>query len=117
MGAPTTGSVHRTVPGGSVAGTTGAVFVLSQIGAWPGIAVVALPLQDGGAHAAPTAGSYRGTFWWPAAAAVVVFAAGLLRAGPVPDRPGPTPPRARAERDDAASGAAVPDRRPVTGRA
>lgn len=121
VGAPTMGSVYRTVPGGAVAGATGAVFILNQIGASLGIAVVALILQGGGAHAAPTAGSYRDAFWWPVAAAVVVFAAGLL----LPGRPRPepeTPEAAGAKADgggDATSGggAGTPDTRPVTDRA
>ncbi|WP_214103105.1 DHA2 family efflux MFS transporter permease subunit [Acrocarpospora catenulata] len=85
VGAPTMGSVYRTVPGESVAGATGAVFILNQIGASLGIAVVALILQGGGAHATPTPDSFGDAFWWPVAAAAVVFAAGLL----LPGRPQP----------------------------
>ncbi|WP_066363842.1 DHA2 family efflux MFS transporter permease subunit [Herbidospora mongoliensis] len=81
VGAPTMGSVYRTVPGDSVAGATGAVFILNQIGASLGIAVVALILQGGGAHAVPTVTSFGDAFWWPVAAAAVVFAAGLLLPG------------------------------------
>ncbi|MEV5169536.1 DHA2 family efflux MFS transporter permease subunit [Streptomyces flaveolus] len=87
VGAPTMGSVYRTVPGEAVAGATGAVFILNQIGASLGIAVVALILQGGGAHNTPTAGSYSDAFWWPVAAAVVVLLAGLL----LPGRPQPAP--------------------------
>ncbi|MFC9295708.1 DHA2 family efflux MFS transporter permease subunit [Streptomyces sp. NPDC057011] len=87
VGAPTMGSVYRTVPGEAVAGATGAVFILNQIGASLGIAVVALILQGGGEHATPTAGSFANAFWWAVAAAVVVFLAGLL----LPGRPQPAP--------------------------
>ncbi|WP_448316717.1 DHA2 family efflux MFS transporter permease subunit [Streptomyces sp. CO7] len=87
VGAPTMGSVYRTVPGEAVAGATGAVFILNQIGASLGIAVVALILQGGGAHGTPTADSFADAFWWPVAAAVVVFAAGLL----LPGRPARMP--------------------------
>ncbi|KUL23664.1 DHA2 family efflux MFS transporter permease subunit [Streptomyces regalis] len=87
VGAPTMGSVYRTVPGEAAAGATGAVFILNQIGASLGIAVVALILQGGGSHATPTAGTFADAFWWPVAAAVVVFLAGLL----LPGRPQPAP--------------------------
>lgn len=81
VGAPTMGSVYRTVPGDAVAGATGAVFILNQIGASLGIAVVALILQGGGAHTAPTPATFGDAFWWPVAAAAVVFIAGLLLPG------------------------------------
>ncbi len=92
VGAPTMGSVYRTVPGEAVAGATGAVFILNQIGASLGIAVVALLLQGGGAHTTPTADTFGNAFWWPVAAAVVVFVAGLL----LPGRPQPAPAAAPA---------------------
>ncbi|MEE4489211.1 DHA2 family efflux MFS transporter permease subunit [Streptomyces sp. BE230] len=87
VGAPTMGSVYRTVPGDAVAGATGAVFILNQIGASLGIAVVALILQDGGSVTTPTAATFSRAFWWPVAAAAVVFIAGLL----LPGRPQPEP--------------------------
>ncbi|WP_285569049.1 DHA2 family efflux MFS transporter permease subunit [Streptomyces sp. NBC_01463] len=87
VGAPTMGSVYRTVPGDAVAGATGAVFILNQIGASLGIAVVALILQAGGSVPAPTAATFAHAFWWPVAAAAVVFLAGLL----LPGRPRPEP--------------------------
>ncbi|MCK9930970.1 DHA2 family efflux MFS transporter permease subunit [Frankia sp. Mgl5] len=96
VGAPTMGSVYRTVPMTSVAGATGAVFILNQIGASLGVAVVALILQGGGAHAAPTPDSFGNAFWWPVAAGLVVFSAGFL----LPGRPAPAPeafPAAPAE--------------------
>lgn len=116
VGAPAMGSVYRTVPGGAVAGATGAVFILNRIGASLGIAVVALILQGGGGHAAPTAASYRDAFWWPVTAAVVVFVAGLL----LPGRPRPehAAPAAGAVRGATPHGGAdTPDTRPVTDRA
>jgi predicted MFS family arabinose efflux permease len=45
VGPPTMGSVYRTVPAESVGTATGAVFILNQIGASLGIAVVALIVQ------------------------------------------------------------------------
>lgn len=87
VGAPTMGSVYKTVPGDAVAGATGAVFILNQIGAALGIAAVALILQGGGSHTTPNAETFGNAFWWPAAAAVVVFVAGLL----LPGKPRPEP--------------------------
>ncbi|MCM3922999.1 DHA2 family efflux MFS transporter permease subunit [Frankia sp. AiPs1] len=91
VGAPTMGSVYRTVPGDAVAGATGAVFILNQIGASLGIAVVALILQGGGAHTAPTEGSFGNAFWWPFAAGLVVFAMGLLLPGRTAPVAAPSP--------------------------
>ncbi|MER8039952.1 DHA2 family efflux MFS transporter permease subunit [Streptomyces hydrogenans] len=97
VGAPTMGSVYRTVPGESVAGATGAVFILNQIGASLGIAVVALILQGGGAHTTPTNASFADAFWWPVGAAVVVLLAGLL----LPGKPEPAPEAPAAADADA----------------
>ncbi|NED11051.1 DHA2 family efflux MFS transporter permease subunit [Streptomyces sp. SID9124] len=105
VGAPTMGSVYKTVPGESVAGATGAVFILNQIGASLGIAVVALILQGGGSHTAPTAGSFSNAFWWPVAAAVVVFAAGLL----LPGKPKPEPAASDAPEETPAEAEPVTD--------
>ncbi|MEU8516732.1 DHA2 family efflux MFS transporter permease subunit [Kitasatospora sp. NPDC048722] len=94
VGAPTMGAVYRTVPGESVGGATGAVFILNQIGASLGIAVVALIIQGGGEHAAPTDASFGDAFWWAVAAAAVVFVAGLVlpgRAQPAAAEASPAP--------------------------
>lgn len=84
VGAPTMGSVYRTVPGDAVPSATGAVFILNQIGASLGVAIIALILQGGGAHATPTTDSFDKAFWWPFAAALAVFVAGLLLPGKPP---------------------------------
>ncbi|EFC80549.1 DHA2 family efflux MFS transporter permease subunit [Parafrankia sp. EUN1f] len=103
VGAPTMGSVYRTVPLDAVAGATGAVFILNQIGASLGVAVVALILQGGGAHALPTVSSFGNAFWWPVAAGLIVFAAGFL----LPGRPAPA--GAGADGDTAATTPAHPE--------
>ncbi|OAA19621.1 drug resistance transporter, EmrB/QacA subfamily [Frankia sp. EI5c] len=102
VGAPTMGSVYRTVPLAAVAGATGAVFILNQIGASLGVAVVALILQGGGAHAAPTVDDFGNAFWWPFAAGLVVFAAGFL----LPGRPEPAPAAAPAAPAEAVANSA-----------
>ncbi|MCM3884352.1 DHA2 family efflux MFS transporter permease subunit [Frankia sp. R82] len=92
VGAPTMGSVYRTVPPTTVAAATGAVFILNQLGASLGVSVVALILQDGGVHTAATTASFGHAFWWPFAAGLVVFAAGFL----LPGRPAPAAGRVPA---------------------
>ncbi|MDJ1137475.1 DHA2 family efflux MFS transporter permease subunit [Streptomyces iconiensis] len=87
VGAPTMGSAYRTVPSDAVGGATGAIFILNQIGASLGIAVIVLILQGNGTHTAPTVQSFGNAFWWPFAAAAVVFLTGLL----LPGKPRPTP--------------------------
>jgi EmrB/QacA subfamily drug resistance transporter len=87
VGAPTMGAVFRTVPPESIASATGSVFILNQIGASLGIAVVALIVQDGLADGRSPAESFAGAFWWTVAAAVAVFVASLF----LPGRPTPAP--------------------------
>ncbi|MFI6946390.1 DHA2 family efflux MFS transporter permease subunit [Streptomyces sp. NPDC050422] len=96
VGAPTMGSVYRTVPGEAAAGATGGVFILNQIGASLGITVVALILQGGGSVTAPTAATFSHAFWWPVAAAAVVLVAGLLLPGRPRDEPSEAGPAAAA---------------------
>ncbi|MEU9609697.1 DHA2 family efflux MFS transporter permease subunit [Streptomyces sp. NPDC048057] len=101
VGAPTMGSAYRTVPSDAVGNATGAIFILNQIGASLGIAVVVMILQGNGKHAAPTAQSFSNSFWWTFSAALVVFLTALL----LPGKPRPTPSDTPAPHDDL-----VPDR-------
>ncbi|MFE0171213.1 DHA2 family efflux MFS transporter permease subunit [Streptomyces sp. NPDC059002] len=76
IGAPTMGSLYRTLPGESVAQGTSVLYIVNQLGASLGIAVVALLLQrqaDGG-HAAVE--SFQAASWWVFGAAVAVLVAG-----------------------------------------
>ncbi|OLR91914.1 DHA2 family efflux MFS transporter permease subunit [Actinokineospora bangkokensis] len=76
VGAPTMGSLYRTVPDEMVPRATSAAMVLHQLGAAFGIAVVALVLQRNLAGASPES-AYPATFWALVVAAALIFAAGL----------------------------------------
>jgi EmrB/QacA subfamily drug resistance transporter len=95
VGAPTMGSVYRTVPAEAVGSATGTVFILNQIGASLGIAVATLILQGGITGGAPLAEAFAAAFWWAFAAALVVLIASLA----LPGRPAT---RAPAENGSAA---------------
>lgn len=81
VGAPTMGSLYRTVDGPMVPRATSAAMVLNQLGAAFGIAIVALVLQRQLTTNAPAV-AYSGTFWCLFAAAALVVVAGFLLPGP-----------------------------------
>lgn len=85
VGPPTMGSVYRTVPAESVGAATGAVFILNQIGASLGIAVVALIVQHGLAAGTAPATAFGAAFWWTVLGAAAVLVASLF----LPRRPQP----------------------------
>jgi EmrB/QacA subfamily drug resistance transporter len=85
VGPPTMGSVYRTVPAESVGAATGAVFILNQIGASLGIAVVALIVQHGLAAGTAPATAFGTAFWWTVLGAAAVLMASLF----LPGRPWP----------------------------
>ncbi|MCP2261324.1 drug resistance transporter, EmrB/QacA subfamily [Streptoalloteichus tenebrarius] len=93
IGAPTMGSLYRTLPGESVAQGTSALYIVNQLGASLGVAVVAMLVQRqaGGAHTAVQ--SFQTASWWVCAAAVAVLVAGWF----LPGRPA----TAEAARPDA----------------
>ncbi|GLW13162.1 MFS transporter [Microtetraspora sp. NBRC 13810] len=91
VGPPTMGSVYRTVPAESVGTATGAVFILNQIGASLGIAVVAMIVQHGLAAGTAPATALGTAFWWTVLGAAAVLVAGLF----LPGRP--QPPTSDAE--------------------
>lgn len=97
VGAPTMGSVYRTVPAEAVGGATGALFILNQIGASLGVAVVALIAQSGLVDGKSPADAFDGAFWWAVVGAVVVALASLFLPGrPQPAAPAPTEVAAHA---------------------
>jgi EmrB/QacA subfamily drug resistance transporter len=85
VGPPTMGSVYRTVPAESVGTATSAVFILNQIGASLGIAVVALIVQHGLAAGTAPATAFGTAFWWTVLGAAAVLVASLF----LPGRPQP----------------------------
>lgn len=97
VGAPTMGSVYRTVPAEAVGGATGALFILNQIGASLGVAVVALIAQSGLVDGRSPADAFDGAFWWAVVGAVVVALASLFLPGrPQPAAPAPAEAAAHA---------------------
>ncbi|MCU1686262.1 MAG: drug resistance transporter, EmrB/QacA subfamily [Amycolatopsis sp.] len=105
VGAPTMGAVYRTVPMEQAATATGAVFILNQLGASLGIAIVALILQSGSVDGKPTATAFANAFWWSFAAAIVVLVAGFL----LPGKPEPAPATSPVEAVDEDVSANVSD--------
>ncbi|MEV4846015.1 DHA2 family efflux MFS transporter permease subunit [Micromonospora matsumotoense] len=91
VGAPTMGAVYRTVPAEAMGGATGTLFILNQIGASLGVAVVALIVQSGLTDGRTPADAFDGAFWWTVGGAVVVALASLFLPGrPQPAAPAPT---------------------------
>ncbi|WP_069883876.1 hypothetical protein [Streptomyces luteocolor] len=107
IGAPTMGSLDRTLPGESVAQGTSALYIINQLGASLGIAVVALLLQRQADSGHSPVESFRTTSWWVLGAAVAVLIAGWF----LPGRPDPAPAAAEeqggAAQDDAESAVAA----------
>jgi len=67
IGAPSMSAVYRSVPAESVPSATGAIYILNQVGAALGVAVIALLLPSGTG------------FWWLVALSPLVVLAGLLQ--------------------------------------
>jgi EmrB/QacA subfamily drug resistance transporter len=88
VGAPTMGSLYRTLPPALVPQGSSVLYILNQLGAAFGIAVVTLILAavGGGGMA-----GFRGIYWFAAAAvtAVLILSPLLPRRGPVTDEAGP----------------------------
>jgi EmrB/QacA subfamily drug resistance transporter len=77
VGAPTMGSLYRTLPAPLVPQGSSVLYMLNQLGASIGIAVVALILQTTG----DIVQGFHATYWWVAGAIVVMLAASLLVPG------------------------------------
>ncbi|MFI0898501.1 DHA2 family efflux MFS transporter permease subunit [Streptomyces sp. NPDC020983] len=85
VGAPTMGSLYRTLPPHLVPQGSSALYILNQIGAAVGIAVITLILQmQGGAS---TATGFHDAYWFVFGTVVLVLAASFL----LPGRPEPVP--------------------------
>ncbi|WP_242606799.1 MFS transporter [Protofrankia symbiont of Coriaria ruscifolia] len=87
VGAPTMGALYRTLPAESVPQGTSALYVLNQLGASLGIAVVALILQSRVSNGASPEAAFQSAFWWVFAGSLAVLVAGWF----LPGRPAPLP--------------------------
>jgi MFS family permease len=96
VGAPTMGSVYRTVVSDKVGAATAAVFILNQTGASLGIAIAAFLIQRRGADDSGAA-AFGDAFWWPLSAGLVILVAGLLLPGRPQSRPAARATEAEAE--------------------
>ncbi|MFI6521731.1 DHA2 family efflux MFS transporter permease subunit [Spirillospora sp. NPDC050679] len=86
--APTMGSLYRTLPGPMVAQGSSVLYMLNQLGAALGVALVALILQWSG----DTVAGFRGVFGFAAAMLAVVLAAVPLLPGRSAAPPAPAVP-------------------------
>ena len=101
VGAPTMGSLYRTLPGHLVPQGSSVLYMLNQIGASIGIAVVAVIVDIAGRDD-PMRG-FHGVSWWLVATALVILAGSTL----LPGHPGRTPATLLpADQPDSASEAA-----------
>ncbi|CAO5173221.1 MFS transporter, DHA2 family, multidrug resistance protein [Frankia sp. AiPs1] len=87
IGAPTMGALYRTLPPASVPQGTSALYVLNQLGASLGIAIVAFILQRGISGGVPSVHAFQSAFWWVLGGAIAVLLSGLF----LPGRPQPAP--------------------------
>ncbi|MCK9922412.1 DHA2 family efflux MFS transporter permease subunit [Frankia sp. AgPm24] len=101
IGAPTMGALYRTLPVASVPQGTSALYVLNQLGASLGIAIVAFILQRGTVGGLPTAHAFQSAFWWVFGGAIAVLLSGLFLPGR--PRPAPQPDMERRESEPAAT--------------
>ncbi|CAJ62585.1 MULTISPECIES: DHA2 family efflux MFS transporter permease subunit [Frankia] len=96
VGAPTMGSLYRTLPPALVPQGSSVLYILNQLGAAIGIAVVTLILATVGDGSGVD--GFHGVYWFALGTVVIILAAGLL----LPGRPEPAaqpvaPPERTAE--------------------
>ncbi|MEU5303466.1 hypothetical protein ACH4YO_32000 [Streptomyces noursei] len=75
------GSLYRTLPQDAIAQGTSALYIINQLGASLGTAVVALLLQSQADAGSTQVQSFRGASWWVFAAAVAVLVSGWFLPG------------------------------------
>ncbi|MFF2808874.1 DHA2 family efflux MFS transporter permease subunit [Streptomyces sp. NPDC058000] len=81
IGAPTMGSLYRTLPGDAIAQGTSALYIVNQLGASLGTAVVALLLQSQTDAGSTQVVAFQSASWWVFAAAVAVLVSGWFLPG------------------------------------
>ncbi|WP_241835012.1 MFS transporter [Pseudofrankia asymbiotica] len=98
VGAPTMGSMYRTLPAAAVPQGSSVLYILNQLGAAIGVAVVTLILTTVGNDGAEPVAGFHGVYWFAMAALAVVLAASVLlpRREPSPVS-APTPAAATGE--------------------
>jgi MFS family permease len=79
VGAPTMGSLYRTLPAPLVPQGSSVLYMLNQLGASIGIAVVALIIQTAGNAGAMR--GFHGVYWFVTAATLVILAGTVLLPG------------------------------------
>ncbi|MBL7499012.1 DHA2 family efflux MFS transporter permease subunit [Frankia sp. CNm7] len=104
VGAPTMGSLYRTLPAAAVPQGSSVLYILNQLGAAIGVAVVTLILATVGNGGSDPMAGFHGVYWFAMGTLVVILAASVLLPG---GEAGPTvaPPAAG---EDSSAGAAVP---------
>ncbi|NYI03521.1 DHA2 family efflux MFS transporter permease subunit [Allostreptomyces psammosilenae] len=85
VSAPTMGALYRTLPGPLVPQGSSVLYMLNQLGASIGIAVVALIVQTAGADDAVR--GFHGVHWFAVGAIAVILAGTTLLPGRPPARP------------------------------
>lgn len=83
VGAPTMGALYRTLPPHLVPQGSSVLYILNQLGAAIGIAVITLILQTSGSSEA----GFHGAYWFVFGTVVLILGAGWL----LPGRPEPLP--------------------------
>ncbi len=114
VGAPTMGSLYRTLPPASVPQGSSVLYILNQLGAAIGIAVVTLILTTIGPGDGDGTAGFHGVYWFALVAVAVILAASAL----LPQRDaGPTaatPPAAPAVTEPATEPATALATEPAT---
>ncbi|MYT28155.1 MFS transporter [Streptomyces sp. MspMP-M5] len=81
IGAPTMASLYRTLPEDVTAQGTSALYIVNQLGASLGTAVVALLLQSQSPAGGTRVAAFQNASWWVCAAAVAVLVSGWFLPG------------------------------------
>lgn len=92
VGAPTMGSLYRTLPGAQVPQGSSVLYILNQVGAAIGIAAVALIMETVGGE---PIGGFHGVYWFAVVATVLILFVSTLLPGR-PDAPAPSNERVEA---------------------
>ena len=101
VGAPTMGSLYRTLPAHQVPQGSSVLYMFNQLGASIGIAVVALIIDIAG-DTDPMTG-FTAVYWWVVACVAVILAGSALLPGAPEPAGKPTPVRPEVEVPAAAS--------------